>query len=101
MFNIINITDNLRIRRINNINVAVERLVHDDEKNTDNWYFVNGNARGPFLPDEMSACMWILKHNLLNESEEIALEEAIASYKATAEKLEAALKAAIGTQSAI
>lgn len=77
------------------MNVVVEKLVHDDEKSTDNWYQASGHGRGPFCANEADACVWVLKHGLVDEGGETDLREAVKRYEAAAKKLARAVAKAI------
>lgn len=87
MSEIIQLTDTLRLRRIDPRNVVVEKLTHDDEKNVDNWNQFNGSGRGPFLQTEADACVWVLKHGLVDKGGETDLREAVKQYEAAAKRL--------------
>lgn len=87
MSEIIKLTDDLRIRRLDRMNVTIEKLVHDDEKNTDNWYQANGAGRGPFCTSEADACVWVLKHGLVDDGGETDLKEAVSRYEKAAKQL--------------
>lgn len=95
MSEIIQLTDTLRIRRVDPRNVTVEKLIHDDKKNVDNWNAVNGPGRGPYLLDEADACVWVLKHGLVDEGGETDLREAVKRYEAAAKKLSRAVAKAL------
>lgn len=95
MSEIINLTDTLRIRRLDRMNVTVEKLVHDGDKGTDAWYQANGNGRGPFCQNEADACVWVLKHGLLDEGGETDLKEAVSRYEKAAKSLARAVAKAI------
>lgn len=96
MVEIIQLTDTLRLRRIDPRNVVVEKLTHDDEKDVDNWNQFNGSGRGPFCQNEADACVWVLKHGLVDEGGETDLQEAVKRYEQAARKLERAVKKAVG-----
>ena len=91
MSEIIKLTDTLRIRRVDPRNVTVEKLIHDDKKNVDNWNQFNGSGRGPFCQNEADACVWVLKHGLVDEGGETDLREAVKHYEAAAKKLSRAV----------
>lgn len=95
MSEIVHLTDTLRIRRINPMNVTVEKLVHNDEKGTDNWSQFNGGGNGPFLADEASACAWVLDHGLLDEGGETDLAGAVDQYRRAAKRIEVAVRKAM------
>ena len=96
MSEIINLTDELRIRRLDRMNVTVEKRVHDEKKDKWNWNQANGNGRGPFCRDERSACQWVLDHGLLDEAGETDLEGAVKEYARIAEKMAKAVRKAVG-----
>ena len=91
---IVNIGDNLRIRRLNGSNVLVERLVQTDGHDP-GWQPANGPGRGPFLQTEAGAARWILDHGLVHDDTEAGLEDAVSRYEKAASELEAAVMAAI------
>jgi hypothetical protein len=92
---IIQLTDKLRIRRLDRMNVVVEKLVHDKKNDVDNWRQASGNGFGPFLQSEADACVWVLKHGLVDEGGETDLREAIKRYEAAAKKLARAVSDSI------
>lgn len=92
---IIQISDTMRIRRLNGSNVTVE-LLGGAEGHEPGWKTANGSGRGPFLQTESAACKWILDRGLLDEDGQHTLEEAVARYEASANKLVAAVDAATG-----
>lgn len=96
MSEIIKLTDTLRIRRVNPQNVIVEKLVHNNEKNTDAWREFVGSGRGPYCANESDACVWVLKHGLLDEGGETDLAEAVRRYESAAKKLQRAVTKAVG-----
>lgn len=96
MSEIINLTDTLRIRRVNPQNVIVEKLVRNEEKGTDAWRDYAGNGRGPYCANEADACAWVLNHGLLDEGGETDLAEAVKRYEAAAKKLQRAVTKAMG-----
>jgi len=83
---IIQLTDGLRIRRLDRMNVAVERLVapKDGEQR---WEPANGQGRGPFCGSEAVACRWVLDHGLMDEAGETDLEGAVKEYERVARAL--------------
>lgn len=89
MSEIINLTDELRIRRLDRMNVVVEKLVNGK------WRQASGNGFGPFLTDEASACVWVLKHGLVDEGGETDLAEAVKRYEQVAKKLSRAVSKAL------
>ncbi len=94
MSEIIQLTDELRIRRIDRMNVTVEKLtVNDDGKRT--WSQANGYGRGPFCGSEALACKWVLDHGLVDEACETDLRGAVDSYEKAADKLLKAVKKAL------
>ena len=95
MSEIINLTDKLRIRRLDRMNVVIEKLVHDDEKDAGNWYQASGHGRGPYCANEADACVWVLKHGLVDEGGETDLAEAVKRYEQAAKKLESAVRKAV------
>lgn len=95
MSEIINLTENLRIRRSDPRNVVVEKLIHDDKKNVDRWAQFNGDGRGPYCVNEPDACVWVLKHGLVDEGGETDLREAVKRYEAAAKKLSRAVAKAL------
>ena len=86
MSEIIQLTDGLRIRRLDRMNVAVERLVapKDGEQR---WEPANGQGRGPFCGSEAVACRWVLDHGLMDEAGETDLEGAVKEYERVARAL--------------
>ena len=90
----INLTDELRIRRVDRMNMTVEKLVTDD-KGVSRWRQANGNGQGPFCADESGACLWVLRHGLMDEGGETDLQGAVDQYAKVAKKLERAVKAAV------
>lgn len=87
MSDIINLSEKLRIRRLDRMNVTVEKLV-DGKKNDDsNWYQANGAGRGPFCTSEADACVWVLKHGLVDDGGETDLKEAVSRYEKAAKQL--------------
>ena len=93
MSEIIELADGLRIRRLDRMNVTVEKYVHDEKKDTWSWYQANGNGRGPFCGSEAVACRWVLDHGLMDEAGQTDLEGALAEYARVAGRLERAVKA--------
>lgn len=87
MSEIINLTETLRIRRCDPRNVTVEKLIHDDKKNVDKWSQLNGDGRGPYCANEADACVWVLKHGLVDEDGETDLREAVKRYEKAAKTL--------------
>ena len=86
MSEIINLTDILRIRRVNSLNVIVEIKSTDENSNT-KWREANGSGRGPFLQTEADACVWVLNHGLVDKGGETDLREAVKQYEAAAKRL--------------
>jgi hypothetical protein len=80
------------------MNVTIEKLIHDDEKNTDNWYQANGAGRGPFCTSEADACVWALKHGLVDEGGETDLQEAVKRYEKAAKSLSRAVAKALESE---
>lgn len=95
MSEIINLTDKLRIRRLDRMNVVVEKLIHDKKNDVDNWRQASGNGFGPFCSNEADACVWVLKHGLVDEGGETDLREAVKRYEAAAKKLSRAVAKAL------
>ena len=95
MSEIIQLTDTLRIHRLNPHNVTIEKLTHDDEKDVDNWNQLNGNGRGPYCANEADACVWVLKHGLVDEGGETDLKEAVSRYEKAAKSLSRAVSKAL------
>lgn len=93
MSEIIQLTDGLRIRRLDRMNVAVERLVtpKDGEQR---WEPANGQGRGPFCGSEAVACRWVLDHGLVDGAGETDLQGAVAAYERAAEQLARAVEKA-------
>lgn len=91
---IIDIDGKVRIRRLNHMNALVERFV-ETEGHEPRWVSANGDGRGPFLQDEVSACRWILAHGLLDEGGERSLAEALEQYGRIAGQLADAVRAAL------
>lgn len=84
---IINLTDKLRIRRVDVLNVTVEKLVRNKKTDIDEWVNYNGSGRGPYCSSEQDACVWVLKHGLVDEGGETDLKEAIKGYEKAARTL--------------
>ena len=87
MSEIIKLTDTVRIRRANSLNLIVEILTNDDESGTEKWREANGSGRGPFCTTEVDACIWVLKHGLLDEGGETDLKEAVSRYEKATKQL--------------
>jgi len=87
MSEIIQLTDTLRLRRANSLNVVVETLVNDEKSEGDKWRDYNGNGRGPYCANEADACVWVLKHGLIDEGGETDLTEAVKRYEKAAKQL--------------
>lgn len=77
------------------MNVTIEKLVHDKKKDEYNWYQANGAGRGPLCSNEADACVWVLKHGLVDEGGETDLREAVKRYEAAAKKLSRAVAKAL------
>lgn len=94
MSEIINLSDGLRIRRLDRMSVTVERfIVGKDGK--ERWEQASGQGRGPYLTDEATACRWVLDHGLMDGGGESDLKGALDGYRKVATKLERAVKAAV------
>ena len=94
MSEIINLTDELRIRRLDERNVTVEKL-SETKGGEMKWDQYNRNGRGPFFADAAGACRWVLERGVLDGGGESDLEGAIDEYRKVATKLERAVKSAV------
>jgi hypothetical protein len=95
MSEIIQLTDTLRLRRANSLNVVVETLVNDEKGEGDKWRDYNGSGRGPYCANEADACVWVLKHGLVDEGGETDLQEAVKRYEKAAKSLSRAVAKAL------
>jgi len=98
MDRIIQLTDTLRLRRIDPQNVLVEKLMHNSKKNVDEWREYVGKGRGPYCANEADACVWVLKHGLLDEGGETDLQEAVKRYEKAAKSLSRAVAKALESE---
>ena len=97
MVEIINLTDELRIRRLDDKNVTVKRyIVGKDGK--PRWEGINGCGRGPFLYCEADCAVWVLNKGLMDDGDEteVGLQEAVKRYERAAKRLESAVRKAVG-----
>lgn len=95
MSEIIQLTDELRIRRLDRMNVTVERLFEKKDGSGREWEQLNRNGRGPFCGSEAIACRWVLDHGLMDGAGETDLRGAVAAYERAAEKLAKAVEKAV------
>lgn len=93
MSEITNLTETLRLRRSDPQTVTVEKLM--ETKKGAEWCPYNGSGRGPYCTSEADACVWVLKHGLVDEGGETDLKEAVRRYEKAAKKLHRAVSKAM------
>ena len=101
MDRIIQIDGRTRIRRMDRMNVTVEKLQEVKTRSgepVEKWTMANGQKYGPFCQSEGAACKWLFEQECLPDGFQGDLKTAVASWERKAAEIVAKVNEAVSAR---